>query len=461
MMNSSRYKLFGLLIVSVLGTRGRFEALATASPSSAAHASPTVSPSSQPTITPTRANFFSIVSCMVENSPQYRAAKDAIAADISSAQPGRYAHFPELSGQISQSFAGTFESKEQQARSTTAGVSLSVPVYRFGADEALVEQSQRALRTADAALDAARVQSEKQMATLLIEWLKAEKQVGIEERVSRSRYSLLEKAEGLYKRGLLPDEELEKMRVEVGLAQVQLNEMKTNERSLRGQLEVASCEPVSPIAWAWSDRIFQKFETWNASAAIENFLSFALQDAQLAVQKAQGDVVVARAAGLPSINFAAGLNKSLAQTANESQSNPVGWSLGLTAAVPLFSRFENQSRLESALHQLSAAQWRLKEKERQIRNDISKIASMLANKVIAARERGQFLQRATANLARARERFLAGKISSNDLATDETRVSQMEQALTANTAALHQDVIDLCALFLKPLQQCETTVLPR
>lgn len=402
--------------------------------------------------------FFAAVERMVENSPSYRATMIEIESQKSTAQSGLYSHYPSLNGSVSHSLSGMRADGGQSSQASSLGLSLFMPVYRFGADQAAVDQAQRSLLASESAARRVRVETEKEMSTLLLEHIKLEKQVAIEERLYVSRTAVLEKAERLFKRGLLPAEELDQLRVDVGMADIRLGEMRTLARQVRQKSELALGGSLTGVSWAWEMRQLDKLETWNADGALLRLAKVPLEEAVFAVQKAEADIIAARSAMLPSIGLNASVNKMLAHRP-VSAVQPETWSVGVSAGVPIFARFENAGRHDAALLMLSAAKLKLYEKELEVRQQVSKFAATIRDRITATRQRKSFLDRARSNLTKARERFLAGRISSNTLSSDENRVSEMEQSLIGNEAALQQDVVQLCAVFRIAMSDCLTKVI--
>jgi outer membrane protein TolC len=130
----------------------------------------------------------------------------------------------------------------------------------------------------------------------------------------------------------------------------------------------------------------------------------------------------------------------------------------VSASLPIYSRFENSSRLEAALLQLGSANFRFEERKRNFLDLVLRTESSFRNKLTAARERTAFLGVAKKNLDRSRERFVAGRISSNELATDELRVLQMEQIRINLVADLHRDLLELCRVLTLSINECVSQI---
>lgn len=402
-------------------------------------------------------SFIDAVDQMVSNSPEYQSALQSIEVDKASVQSGLYSHYPTFSGQLSHGMNGAWASTPagngESSEQSSASVSMALPVFRFGADQATLESSQVALRAAQVSAKTARIRSEAAMAMLLIDEIRSRKQVIFEDSIFRSRTVVLEKAESLFKRGLLPAEELEKIQLDAGVASIQLLEVKTAALNNRRQAETAYGAPLGDVAWAWEAGFFSKFEQWNVGAFLDRNLQIALEDVSLELKKAELALARSRAERFPTLDFASTVAKVF-PTENGTPRPPATWSMQLMASVPLFSRFESSSRVEASVSAVSAAKFKWAERERVVRENVSKTASSLRDRVVAARNRATFLKRAWNNLTRARERFLAGKISSNDLSLDERRVFELELTQLSNEADLQKDFVQLCSALTLPLREC-------
>jgi outer membrane protein TolC len=397
--------------------------------------------------------FFDAVTRMVTNSPKYRAAIQNIEGDKAAAAPGLYSHLPEASAEISHGNSGVFSNDGETVKSTLLTGSLSLPLFRFGADTANVKIAKISRAQADIAAIFALAQAEKEMALLAVENIKLEKSISLEDRIFRSRVELFNKADALFKRGLLPAEELDKMRFDVGVAKLQLAEARVRATEIKQQVSVALGDGIISQEWPWGARFFDRFEKWDFAVAVQKFLPLATENERLDVQKSAERLSTARAGALPSVGLNASMGKQYSSL-NGSRDNPMNWSMSVSASVPLFSRMQTFSNVEAASRALSAASLKVQDAERSLQNEVRGTAATLAELVVASRERAIFLQQANKNLSRARERFLAGKISSNELAQDETKVFQMEQSLLDNEALLHGSLIRLCSAFVMTLQYC-------
>ncbi len=402
-------------------------------------------------------SFLDAVAKMVSNSPKYRAAIQTIEGDKAASVPGLYSHLPEVSAEISHGNSGVFSGESETVKSTSLNGSVSLPLYRFGADAANVKIAKLSMSQAKVAAHLAQVQAEKEMALLAVDNIKFQKSIVLEDRIFRSRVELFNKADALFKRGLLPAEELDKMRFDVGVAKLQLTEAKVRAADIKQQISVAMGEGELSQEWPLNARFFDRFEKWDAATALNKFLPSAIENERLDVQKSVERLSVARAGALPSVGLNASMGKQYSSL-NGSRDNSVNWSMNVSASVPLFSRMQSFSDVEVASRILSAANLKVQDAERSLRNDVRGTAASLAELVVASRERMTFLRQANKNLSRARERFLAGKISSNELASDESKLFQMEQSLLDNEASLHSSFIRLCAAFAMTLQDCMTAL---
>ena len=399
-----------------------------------------------------QSRFIEIVERMVASSPEFQAAMSSTEAEIATARPGLYAHTPIVNAGVSQGLQGTVDQKTDFWGRPAASLSLSLPIFNFGADSATVAGSILSQQGSEISTRLLRSKIENSMASLLINSIKLKKLVVVEDSLFKSREALLYKAEGLYKRGLLPEEELEKNRVDTGLAKLQLAEIQMNSINELRTVEAALGGRPGPLEWPWDLPFFARFEKWNGRPWIEKNLSRVLEEPLLEKKKAENAVIMARAQTLPSVSFSSGLSKSFALRGEEPLAT--SWSMQFSASVPIYSRFENSSRLEAALLQLGSANFRLEEKQRNFLDLVLRTESSFRNKVKAASERTAFLVRARKNLERSRERFVAGRISSNELTTDESRMLQMEQIRITLIADLHKDLLELCRVLTLSLVEC-------
>lgn len=402
-------------------------------------------------------SFENALERMVQNSPKYKATLESLEAEKAQLGAGLFAHFPTVSTGANYGASGAFENNSNVERSIGVNASLSLPLFQFGAANARCQSAQIGFKAVVHSERVALVETQKDMALLLVENLKSQKLVGLEERIFQSRVQFLEKSEALYKHGLLPAEELDKMRLNVGMARLQLNESKSKVLLSSGQVAVALNSSARVGEWGWSFPFFEKFENWDAAAALSQLLDKAVAGSTFDVQKSGHDIVVARSGLLPSFDLQLSVTKSFSLVADSTE-RPAGWQAGVGVSVPLFSRGENWARVEGAARNLRAAGFKVENAKRTVRETVFQLATSLKNGVVSSRERTLFVKQAQKNLERARERFLVGKISSNELAQDETKVFELEQDLVENTASLHKGYVQLCSTLVLSLFECEAAI---
>jgi outer membrane protein TolC len=400
--------------------------------------------------------FIEIVERMVAGSPEFQAAMSSAEADIVRARPGLYAHTPSVDASVSQGLQGTVDQKSDFWGRPALSLSVSMPVFNFGGDSTRVAGARLSQQGSEISTRIVRSKIENSMAALVINAIKLKKVAMVEENLFKSREALLNKAEGLYKRGLLPEEELEKNRVDTGIAKLQLAEIQLSTTNEYKTVEAAFGGSPGPLDWPWDLSFFSKFEKWNGRAWIGKNLDRALEEQFWERKKAENALALARAQTLPSFSFSSGLSKSLARHGETPL--PATWSMQVSASLPIYSRFENSSRLEAALLQLGSANFRFEERKRNFLDLVLRTESSFRNKLTAARERTAFLGVAKKNLDRSRERFVAGRISSNELATDESRVLQMEQIRINLVADLHRDLLELCRVLTLSINECVSQI---
>ncbi len=405
--------------------------------------------------------FLNAVDRMVEASPQYRASVELLQAQKATAQEGLFAHYPTFSASASTNYGGAFTSPQTDTnQSASVGASASIPLFHFGADEARRNISKIALAQLAVAERASRVSTEKDMAGIVFDVLKAERSKLLEEKILNTRGELLKKAEALFRRGLLPAEELSKMEFDFGVAKLNARESAARTQDLKAKLTAFLGEHTFSQQWPWAVSFFEQVENrWPdvLTKSSEN----ATAEKRFAVQKSGEEVTAANAAQLPAFSLGAQASKAFdlsgttSGTANPTNT-PVTWGVGISTSLPLFPRVAENSRKEAALRNASAAKFQLEEQERAVSLQLASLKASLRSALEAARDRENFLKQAEKNVARSRERFLAGKISANDLATDETSLLQMELALVENIATLHGTVVAVCNTAQEPLAPCVT-----
>lgn len=403
------------------------------------------------------ASFYESVNSMVQQSSKLLAAEETLKAQIAAAQPALRVHLPQTSLSATYGLSGDIAHQSKTNSESALSANISAPIFRFGADSATRSQAAIAIEIAESQFLQTKLTLEKEMASLVFDAIKAKKQFEIESRIAQARLETLAKAEAIFKRGLLPQEELEKMRLDVGMAKFALADSNARMMETQNKLRIATMGVIPSMSWPWNTSSFAKLA--QNSANDNSNLNSALRESRLQIQNSELELRKTKASAFPSISLSSSLSKSFSWQSESSNSNsniPAQWNMGISATFPILEAMNSASNIESAARSLQAARFKMEDLQKNLESESFALRSTLRNLVDFVREREVFLRQGEKNLAKARERFLLGKISSNDLSIDETRLWQMEQTMLSEVAQLHQTALQFCYSVLIPLRECVT-----
>jgi outer membrane protein TolC len=143
----------------------------------------------------------------------------------------------------------------------------------------------------------------------------------------------------------------------------------------------------------------------------------------------------------PEISLGLGVSRSYG---DDGTTSPINKSAVISVNLPLFSRFSTESAIASYT-KLAASQNDLAEAEL-VRSHIKLEAALRDFNRLSARliESNSPTKMALEIMEKSRLRFLEGKISANELSTDESRYLSLLDSLLRDYQLIHQDLVTIC-----------------
>lgn len=393
-------------------------------------------------------SFESAIELIVDSSASLSAAISELEAEHFKNDTRRYVHLPYISGSISESVSDDFSGEEFLRGVPTASATISMPVYRFGADEIQRKIARLNDREKPIAEVKAQIEAEMEASLLLVEYIKTAKLKSLQEKLVAGRNEILEEAEKRFKSGLLAAEEVARLRIDFSSTALDRQDANHRERLLAGKLATRLQGKLLKDSWPWRESLLAKAKDWDPLVKSDFAERHTIAGAALKVKLSQLELESARARSLPSLNLQATISKALGRSSDfgprSQDSLDPKWSAALGLNIPIFSRFEDRNNIESAAKKLAAAEHRLEVQNLSTTENLVSATSTLKTSLDAVRSREGVLSESQANLSKTRQRFRQGKISANDLAADEARSLELEKGLILSYAELHGAVIHLC-----------------
>lgn len=373
--------------------------------------------------------FRQILKDVGTNSPSVLLRNEQQLALESQALESKLSWTPSLSASISKSLPGS------DIEQKTAAVKASLNLFRFGGDLASLQAGRRATDQAELRRALAVLDVQKQTAQLLFRWISLQRQLESQKDLSRLKERLVTVAQERFRRGQLPEQDVEKVRLDQKNSEVQVTQSEVDLISLRGQLEALLPGSSALRDWPWLHVIGAA--SGPKAKSLEQrkeFLALALDVDVNRFRRQQ-----ATAGLLPSLDLGASWQTD--------QIEPLGRGVQqslLTLTIPLWDQGHALSTRGYYLHQQLAAEndlERFKRDELQRLKSLDERRSLLQKIAMTARESSR---RARALSEQSVLRFQLGRSSVNDLLIDQQRLFQADTLAQETLRNYHETLLEAC-----------------
>jgi outer membrane protein TolC len=333
--------------------------------------------------------------------------------------------------------------------SDSANVNAKLNLFRFGADVKGLQAANEDEDTQNFKLSATILNTEETAVQGLINEIQAAFEIDVLAGIVKKEQELLKIGRERYSRGLMPEQEVDKISVDIENASARLADTQVREAQAKANLVALLGGSNIVVDWPWIERfreLNKDSKKRDALMGTESELE-KRPDVRSATKnlEAQQDRTSQRVRQiLPS------LDGTLTYSSYGLDSTPVGtsldpqWTAGLVINIPLFDQLSNYSVARVQYFEKQKADTGLELVQRTAMQDWTSAKSTFEIALTTALSRD-----ATAQLSRrlyndSLKRFRIGRIDANDLALDETRFSDSELLATAGWAQLHLAYAELC-----------------
>lgn len=348
--------------------------------------------------------------------------------------PSRYTFFPTLS------LTGAFPlSNNFITSSQSIAITSKWNLFRWGADYVGLLAAISSEEVQKFTVDSAVIVAEQSAILALITEIQKIKEVRIYSRVVKSQLELMEIALERYKKGLLPEQEVQKLKVDLANAKANLADSEMSEAQARAQVESLLGEAGIQEEWPWIEELkrgqgrvileeeFQLSKTpdWNsAKKELEAQIDRLSQNWRLLFPSLDAQFSYGNYSGF--------------------FGSFTGWTGMLVVSVPLFDQFTNYSNAKAQSYLKASSETKVEKVQRDAKSrwQASRVNFQTAMETALAREETLALsqQLYQDNL----RRFQAGRATANDLTIDRTRMNSAELFAVQGWAAVHIQFAGLC-----------------
>jgi len=331
-------------------------------------------------------------------------------------------------------------------KSRSAALEVSVNLFAFGADAAKVESAKAEQKAARADTLEAILEAEKEGVDSATNWIQSVEELSIAQKILGMRLEALNVAQKRYKKGLLPKQEVEKVKIDHANDEAAVNDLKRSLISSQATLEELLGRNDLRGAWPWKERFKGLKLKWSQS-----FIKFhpKLKAAKQRVQQSEGTIKESWRRMLPSIDASGSYGY---QDINGFKGDV--WQGGLTLTIPIFNKLTDYGNYRSKVQQKVVSQLSLEQVRRDLRSEWKSAKGFFEISLDSAQQREKTLVISRKLYQDNLRRFRKGLISANDLILDQSRLFQSEQNNTRGWKEVHTGFARICHAEGKRLRLC-------
>lgn len=389
-------------------------------------------------------HFDSALQEIAKRSTTLRSQEAALQSARARTLPLKMAFLPSLSAEAEQSSNSTLDRAGVWGMESSRNVLLTAKLnlFRFGADAAALSAALSDAESENARLDSVKLSEESAAVRALIQRIERAREVGFLQDLVGLNSKAHEIAQQRYARGLLPVQEVDRVSIDLSEAKARLSEAQASEEEARGSLERLLGHDRIVSEWPWKE-VLGNEKRWRAILEKNSLELAQLPEWRVAQAKAQSQeerISNARRVLLPSVDarLSYGLTQPLGQDFTR------GWSGALSISMPLFDHLSRYSGLQEQRFALTSAE---AEKERTQRDAESKwLRSRQSFQAVlrALLEREKILSLSRKLYEDSFKRFQLGRMSANELFTDQIRLIDTELSALQGWAGAHLALTELC-----------------
>lgn len=385
--------------------------------------------------------FAAALESILSRSTEVQIQRAQLEAAEARAVPKRLAFAPSVAAEAKRAYSGDHSlGYEVRSTSTIAQGTAKLNLFRFGADVANWKVASAEIEAESAALQGTLLSTELAGARAVLERIQRQKEVKVLEDLVQLETTSQKIARERYERGLLPMQEVEKVSVDLANAQARLSEAELREQDSRAALTALLGHAQVETQWPWKEMLIER-----GASLLEKFKQTDLESlpvVRAARQRQEAlDQFTSRAwrLALPSLDADA----SLGRVYPAGGADYAAWSGTITLSIPLFDRLTQLSTAREQAAYTRAADARLESARREARAEALRAQESFATALAAATAREKTVGLSKKLHEDANRRFGMGRLSSNDLAIEQSRLLDAEQLSVLAWASAHIALVRL------------------
>jgi outer membrane protein TolC len=403
-------------------------------------------------------SFNDAINEIMHRSTDILAQRDQLLETRATNITARTAFLPNLGVQLNR-YAVQDNSLGQRQDRDSINLAAKLNLFRFGADVKGWEAANSDEDSQTLKLEATVLATEQLAVQGLVNEIQGLLETEVLTSIVKKEQELLNIGSERYKRGLLPQQEVDKIQIDMENASSRLADTQVKEAVARANLVSLLGHDRIRAVWPWMDR----FRNMSSDAKFLKSLEGSEEDlsrrpdvkSALSNSQAQSDRASQRVRqALPTLDssFVYSSYGLIVQPAGDPL-DPI-WTAQLTISIPLFDQLTAYSAAKVQYYEEQKADVALELARRSAMADWSSAKSTFSTALTTALAREKTVQISRKLYSDSRSRFRLGRIDANDLSLDESRLSDSELLATAGWAQVHLALTQLCHSRGLSLSEC-------
>lgn len=327
------------------------------------------------------------------------------------------------------------------------GLSADWNVFRFGADYSNWQASLSDIEKQSQFLSREELRAERNAADRIFSYVRFANEVEISDKIFDSEKENHRIARLRFERGLLPQQEVEKVFIDLVNAEARVKNAEIKRTDAEAQLTAGMGHSRVRLDWPWLNTFLRgKVALTQANFNLENVPAWRTANAGLEAEEARVQRNLRRI--LPKVDINADYNfRNTTTTLDE-------WSGNLSVSVPLFDKLSNYSNYAAQVQTRAVAELEFEQTRRDAVAEYNSARDSFSTALETALARNESL-RVARRLYRDNElRFKNGKINANDLIVDQDRLFRTELNALEGWYNAHVAYVRLCHSLGRKLESC-------
>ncbi len=320
----------------------------------------------------------------------------------------------------------------------SAALALKANLFSSGTDFAALKAANRDIDASEETLKAQGLKAEDDAVSTLINFIARSRQRDLISQIVTIKQDTVKIAKERYNKGLLPQQEVDKIQIDLDNSQARLIDADINLAAARASVSASlgAFQNVN-LDWPWKGAIVSGPRTETLDFKLENRPDFRASLQSLEAESWRRHA--ARSQLLPSLDLIASYGSN-----DLSVKDQRDWSAMLTLTIPIFERFQGYSvaRLQTLKKQQAEIQRELITRAAGVEIESYRVGFVQSRESAIARERTAKLTKRLFN--DNVQRFRLGRADANELAIDQARLLETEILEVEGWSSAHLSFVRLC-----------------